>query len=70
MFRLHDADLRPPNVHVVKGEVEVVIRLGDAQHPPVIWERRGMSDGDAIKALHIVMARQDEFLRLWRRVHA
>ncbi|MEB3223060.1 MAG: hypothetical protein VKS61_13370 [Candidatus Sericytochromatia bacterium] len=67
--RFHDADLRPPTVLVVKGDLEVVIRLGDAQHPPVSWERRGVADGHAIKALHIVKARQDEFLRTWRRLH-
>jgi hypothetical protein len=69
-FRIYVADHRPPHVHAVKNGTEVVIQLGDARQAPRIWERRGMTDRDAIAALRIVMARQEAFLQEWSNIHA
>jgi hypothetical protein len=57
-------------VHALKDGTEVVIQLGDAWQAPRIWERRGMTDRDAIAALRIVMARQEAFLQEWSNIHA
>jgi hypothetical protein len=69
-FRIYVDDHRPPHVHAVKDGTEVVILLGSEREAPSIWERRGMTDTLAIKALRIVIARQEDLLRHWSDIHA
>lgn len=59
----------PPHVHVVRAGGEVVILLGDAEHPPAVMEVYGMRAREVVRAYRIVDAEQDVLLETWRRYH-
>lgn len=59
----------PPHVHVFSATGEVVVLLGDDAVGPSFREVRGMREPDARRALRLVEANQQEFLREWRRYH-
>jgi hypothetical protein len=61
---------QPPHVHVecTRGG-EVLIRLGDQEEPPSVWQNHHMSSADARQALRIVENHQLRFLTEWRRLH-
>ncbi|MFP5502665.1 MAG: DUF4160 domain-containing protein [Candidatus Sericytochromatia bacterium] len=69
-FRIYVDDHRPPHVHVITNGTEVVIYLGNEDERPSIRERRGMTDRNAVKALRLVMDRQEYLLAKWREIHA
>jgi hypothetical protein len=61
---------QPPHVHVecTRGG-EVLIRLGDQDTSPALWQNHHMSSADARQALRIVETHQLRFLTEWRRLH-
>ena len=61
---------RPPHVHVecTRGG-EVVVRFGDDDAPPSLWQNHHMTAADAREALRIVREHQQHFLAEWRRLH-
>jgi hypothetical protein len=61
---------QPPHVHVecTRGG-EVLIRLGDQDTSPSLWQNHHMSSADARQALRIVETHQLRFLTEWRRLH-
>lgn len=60
---------RPPHVHVVKSDSEVVILLGGPGAPPAVREVHGMRDADVVRAYRIVEAHRDALLEAWSRYH-
>ena len=60
----------PPHVHVesVRGG-EVLIKLGDDETAPSVWQNHHMSAVDAREALRVVEQNQLRFLEEWRRLH-
>jgi hypothetical protein len=65
---IYTDDHEPPHVHVLKGETEVKIDLGNAKTLPNVILLRGKRS-DATKALEIVIDRQTELLEAWRMIH-
>lgn len=60
----------PPHVHVESTNGgEVLVRLGDEQTPPLLWQNHHMSAPDARAALRIVEEHQQRFLAEWSRLH-
>ncbi|HEX8472704.1 MAG TPA: DUF4160 domain-containing protein [Pyrinomonadaceae bacterium] len=68
-FRIYTNDHRPPHVHVIKGDGEVVIELGDEHSPPLIREIYSMRDRDVASAYDLVIEYQIRLLEAWRRIH-
>lgn len=62
---------QPPHVHVecTRGG-EVLIRLGDRDTAPSLWQNHHMNVADARAALQIAEAHQVHFLKEWRKLHA
>jgi hypothetical protein len=48
---------------------EVLIRIGDQETAPSLWQNHHMSAADAREALKIVEVHQLRFLEEWRRLH-
>ncbi len=60
----------PPHVHVECTEGgEVLVRLGDEETAPSLWQNHHMKAIDAREALRIVQENQQHFLAEWRRLH-
>jgi hypothetical protein len=61
---------QPPHVHLecTRGG-EVLIRLGEEDTAPSLWQNHHMSTADARQALRIVEDHQLLFLAEWRRLH-
>lgn len=59
----------PPHVHVVRAGGELVITLGDVEHPPEVMEVYGMRAREVVRAYRIVEAHQEILLEAWRRYH-
>ena len=62
-------DHGPPHVHVLHSGKEVVILLGVGVEVPRVRENRGMRRRNVRKAMDIVMANNDEFLKEWRKIY-
>lgn len=61
---------QPPHVHVESTNGgEVLVRLGDDDTPPSLWQNHHMSAPDAREALRIVGEHQQRFLAEWSRLH-
>jgi len=61
---------KPPHVHVESNRGgEVLIRLGDEQSAPSLWQNHHMNEADAREALRIVETNQVRFLADWRKLH-
>lgn len=61
---------QPAHVHVESANGgEVLIRIGDQETAPTLWQNHHMSAADAREALRIVEAHQLRFLAEWRRLH-
>ena len=61
---------RPPHVHVESARGgEVLIRLGEGDTAPHLWQNHHMSPADARQAPQIVIANRDRFLAEWRKLH-
>ena len=56
------------NVHVLNADGEVKISLGNETKQPMILEYRG-KQGNAIKALKLVVDHQHDLIEAWRQVH-
>lgn len=61
-------DHLPAHVHVMNADSEVKIDLGSSANPPQIIQFNGKR-GDAVKALELVTAHQNELLETWRQIH-
>lgn len=61
-------DHLPAHVHVMNADSEVKIDLGSSANPPQIIQLNGKR-GDAVKALELVNAHQNELLEAWRQIH-
>ena len=60
----------PPHVHVECSRGgEVMIRLGDEDTEPSLWQNHHMGLNDARQAVRLVQEHQRRFLREWRRLH-
>jgi hypothetical protein len=60
----------PPHVHVESANGgEVLIRLGDDNNPPTLWQNHHMRAADAREALRIVTDHQQLLQEEWRRLH-
>ena len=62
-------DHGPPHVHVLHSGEEVVILLGVGINVPRVRENRGMRERNVRKAMNIVTASNDEFLKEWRKIY-
>lgn len=61
---------RPEHVHVESANGgEVLVKLGNENTAPSLWQVHGMNRHDAERALRIVEEHQGEFLAEWRRLH-
>jgi hypothetical protein len=61
---------KPPHVHVESARGgEVLIRLGDEDTAPSLWQNHHMNVAHAREALRIVEEHQLRFLAQWRRLH-
>lgn len=60
----------PPHVHVEcsKGG-EVIIRLGEDDELPRLWQNHHMKLKNVGEAIRLVGAHQQRFLEEWRRLH-
>jgi hypothetical protein len=47
----------------------VLIRLGEGDTAPNLWQNHHMSPADARQALQIVTANRDRLLAEWRKLH-
>ena len=61
-------DHLPAHVHVMNADSEVKIDLGSSANPPQIIQFNGKR-GDAVKALELVTAYQNDLLEAWRQIH-
>jgi hypothetical protein len=61
-------DHLPAHVHVMNADSEVKIDLGSSANPPQIIQFNGKR-GDAVKALELVTAHQNELLEASRQIH-
>ena len=52
----------------MNADSEVKIDLGSSANPPQIIQLNGKR-GDAVKALELVTAHQNELLETWRQIH-
>ena len=68
-FRIHTNDHEPAHVHVVKGDGEVIINLGDETTHPSIREIYGLSDRDVAVAYDLVNQFKTTLLNGWRGIH-
>jgi hypothetical protein len=61
---------QPPHVHVesTRGG-EVLVKLGDEETPPTLWQNHHMDVVDAREAMRIVERNQFAFLEEWRKLH-
>ena len=60
----------PPHVHVELSQRElVIIRLGDADHPPIVWAVYGMKTRDVLKAYRIVKREHERIRQAWEALH-
>ena len=61
---------QPPHVHVESARAgEVLIRLGEGETAPTLWQNHHMSPADARQVLQIVTLNRDRFLAEWRKLH-
>ncbi len=68
-FRIYTNDHPPPHVHVIKGDGEAIIKLGDENNPPSIREVYGMRNRDVARAYDLVNEFKTELLNGWREIH-
>ena len=62
-------DHGPPHVHVLHGGEEVVILLGVGDNVPRVRENRGMRVRNVRKAMAIVTANNEMFLKEWQKIY-
>ncbi len=62
-------DHEPPHVHVLHSGEEVVILLGVGIELPRVRENRGMRLRNIRKAMNIVSANNEMFLKEWRKIY-
>ncbi len=61
-------DHLPAHVHAISADTEAKINLKGSKNLPEIIQYRGKRN-QAIKALEIVTAHQNELLDAWRQIH-
>lgn len=62
-------DHGPPHVHVLHSGEEVVILLGVGDIVPRVRENRGMRERNVRKAMDIVTANNEMFLKEWQKIY-
>lgn len=62
-------DHGPPHVHVLHSGEEVVILLGVGDIVPCVRENRGMRARNVPKAMDIVTANNEMFLKEWQKIY-
>ena len=62
-------DHGPPHVHVLHSGEEVVILLGVGDLVPRVRENRGMRERNVRKAMDIVTANNEIFLKEWQMIY-
>ena len=68
-LRIYLNDHGPPHVHVVEGDKEVVISLGDETMKPWIRKNKGMRQRGMRQSLRIVAEHQLFLIDQWRRIN-
>lgn len=59
----------PPHVHVVKGDAEAVIRLGEPGEVVELVTVYGMKRSDMVRAVRLVQIWKDDLLAMWKATH-
>ncbi len=59
----------PPHVHVIRGEVVVVIYLPFGSQRVAVRNANGNRDADVLAAVRLVEANSEYLLHAWRRFH-
>lgn len=68
-FRIYTNNHPPAHVHVIKGDGEAVINLGEENNPPSLREIYGMRDRDVVIAYRLVEQFKTKLLNGWRDIH-
>ncbi|HEX9918887.1 MAG TPA: DUF4160 domain-containing protein [Pyrinomonadaceae bacterium] len=68
-FRIYYNDHKPPHVHVIKADGEVIIELGDENNSPIIREIYRMRDREVVIAYTLVEQLKTKLLNAWREIH-
>jgi hypothetical protein len=67
---IYPNDHTPAHVHVLKGDGEVRIELGNEKISPSLMSVRGkISDREVVRALSLVTEYQIELLAKWDEIH-
>ncbi|WP_084542173.1 DUF4160 domain-containing protein [Calidithermus chliarophilus] len=67
---IYPNDHRPPHVHVMTTDGEVLILLGlDGEAVEIREIRGGVKNGDVVRAVEIVSRDNDSLLEWWREIH-
>ena len=66
---IRSRDHGPPHVHVLHSGEEVVILLGVGDIVPRVRENRGMRERNVRKAMDIVTANNEMFLKEWLKIY-
>lgn len=67
---IYPNDHDPSHVHVLKGDSEVRVNLGDENiKPSLITIRGSISDKEVVRGLDLVIANQEICLAKWREIH-
>ena len=68
-FVIWPNDHLPPHVHVISGDAEARIELGDPDGYPCLAENFRMKPSDLTMALWAVFKHRDLLLEKWREIH-
>ncbi|MDQ3816267.1 MAG: DUF4160 domain-containing protein [Acidobacteriota bacterium] len=68
-FRIYTNDHAPAHVHVIKGDGEAIIELGDENSSPSIRKIYGMGDREVAVAYDLVNQFKTRLLDGWRGIH-
>jgi hypothetical protein len=67
---IYPNDHVPAHVHVLKGDAEIRIDLGDEERRPTLLSIRGsISNKEVARGLELVIANQMLCLEQWREIH-
>ncbi|MBF0544477.1 MAG: DUF4160 domain-containing protein [Candidatus Riflebacteria bacterium] len=66
---IYPNDHEPAHVHVFHGDGEVKINLGSSGDFPSIVKIFNMPSKLVVQAFDIVLAEQENFIRIWREIH-
>ena len=68
-FVIWPNDHAPPHVHVISGDTEASIELGEAPGLPRLAVNQGMKRAELAVALQAVLEHRDDPSRRWNEIH-